>query len=150
MQDILRKLHELLARHRKLQDDVDLENILEILDQTSVWIAGVDPSSFDFKNPVYEQDLLKKLDLPFLPDLLTDNEGKTFFAAFTAPEKAPGKLVEPFKWIEIPFLKLCYFAAHTGITTEVILDPFTDCLQLPVSLVLQYSEQYAKAHPDLS
>ena len=53
MQDILRKLHELLARHRKLQDDVDLENILEILDQTSVWIAGVDPSSFDFKNPVY-------------------------------------------------------------------------------------------------
>ena len=65
MQDILRKLHELLARHRKLQDDVDLENILEILDQTSVWIAGVDPSSFDFKNPVYEQDLLKKLDLPF-------------------------------------------------------------------------------------
>ena len=70
MQDILRKLHELLARHRKLQDDVDLENILEILDQTSVWIAGVDPSSFDFKNPVYEQDLLKKLDLPFWPDLL--------------------------------------------------------------------------------
>ena len=61
MQDILRKLHELLARHRKLQDDVDLENILEILDQTSVWIAGVDPSSFDFKNPVYDQDQLKKL-----------------------------------------------------------------------------------------
>ena len=57
-----------------LQEEVDgsiKHYVLEILDQTSVWIAGVDPSSFDFKNPVYEQDLLKKLDLPFWPDLLT-------------------------------------------------------------------------------
>lgn len=150
MQEKLTKLHELLARHRKLQDDVDLENILELLPQTTVWVAGVDPSSFDFKNPVWEEDLLKKLDLPFWPDLLEDSEGKPFFPAFTSPEKAPGKLVEPFSWIELPFLKLCYFAAHSKITTEDILDPFTDCLQLPVSLVLQYSHQYADTHPDLA
>lgn len=150
MQDILTKLHELLAKHRKLQDDVDLENILELLPQATVWIAGVDPASLSFKTPVYDADLLKKLDLPFWPDLLTDNEGTPFFAAFTDKTKAPGELREPFKWIETPFLKLCYFAAHTGITTEVILNPFTDCLQLPVTLVLQYSGQYAKDHPDLS
>lgn len=149
MQEELKKLHELLQAHKKLEDDVDLENILELLPSSVVYVAGVDPEKTDVDNKVYEEDLLKKLDIPFWPDLLTDSDGNPFFPAFTDKQNAPGELKEPFEWIEIPFLKLCYFAAHTGITSEIILEPFTDCLELPVSLVLQYSGRYQDEHPGL-
>ena len=149
MEDLQKKLNELLESHERLEDDVDLENILSLLPQSDVYVAGVDPAKADIHNRVYAKDLLEKLDLPFYPDLLQDESGMPFFPVFTRKENAPGKLAEPFEWLELPFEKMCWFAAHSKTTSEIVIDPFTDCLKLPVTLVLQYAGQYAKDHPAL-
>lgn len=121
---------------------IKMFNIITItsyLGERSVWIpmlAQTSQADLEKLLNAKKGDVIQTEDeIHMKPDILQHATGKYYLPVFSTKDEAPQEYANKFSWVNMPFLQCCDLAKRNGEEIDIIINAFTNSLQITRDLI---------------